>query len=165
QAAWDEQGLSAALPHFTRALETDGGALRRLQLALPANVDGPDSGAGALAVDLFERSPRFTAEDGAFTIAVSGSAAELQACLRSPTGTWMFCVTAPPAPEPEAGSEPIPDDDRQVAARLAQAFHDRAFAMPMQLSNVDLGSLDGTTAVATEAAREKSHALLEGLGQ
>jgi hypothetical protein len=45
--------------------------------------------------------------------------------------------------------------------RTLQAFHDRAFGFGLELSAVDLRSLDGTTVVSEEAARERMQAVLE----
>jgi tetratricopeptide (TPR) repeat protein len=151
------RGLDAALPYFATALAADGGALRRLGLALPVEVRGPDDGPGGAAAELLRASPRLDAERGAFVVVVTG-AAELQACLRTREDALAFCVSAAPDAETAADAD-------LLAVRLVEAFHDRAFAMPMQLSNVDLGSLDGTSTVATEVARERSRELLDELAK
>jgi hypothetical protein len=144
-----------------------------LGLQLPARVDNAASGAAArAAAALLEGSPRLEDTDGGFRAVVEGSGFDLRACLQSPHGAVLFCVEPGPAvpaialapADGAAEDAPAPEDDaRQVSARLAEAFHRRAFAMPMALSNVDLGSLDGSVNVAQEAAREQAHALLETL--
>ena len=59
------------------------------------------------------------------------------------------------------GTDPATLDDDDYAAMTAEAFHARAFAMPVGLSNVDLGSLDGTATISEEANRERMQDLLD----
>ena len=70
----------------------------------------------------------------------------------------------PPGAPPTSGEQELPPpSDEDYAALAAMAFHRRAFAMPVGLSNVDLGSLDGTATIAGEAAREQMQGLLDRL--
>jgi hypothetical protein len=71
-------------------------------------------------------------------------------------------MPAPP-PEPGEGEQVEPPSPHDYAALTVEAFHDRAFAMPVGLSNVDLGSLDGTATLSGEAARERMEGLLDDL--
>ncbi|NJK32379.1 MAG: hypothetical protein HC927_08195, partial [Deltaproteobacteria bacterium] len=59
--------------------------------------------------------------------------------------------------------EPVELEDDEWAALAVEAFHARAFAMPVGLSNIDLGSLDGTATISEEAARERMQGLLDKL--
>ncbi|MCB9794914.1 MAG: hypothetical protein H6741_19590 [Alphaproteobacteria bacterium] len=154
EAAWRSGDEARALELFEEALQDDPGVIRRLGLALPARVEAPPSPLGQAAAAALVRSPRVRPDSEGFAVSVEGSAAP-RVCLRSPRGALLSCTD--PVPAPELGG------DEAHAAALSEAFHARAFSMPLGLSNVDLNSLDGQTIVAHEARREAVERLLEGL--
>lgn len=93
---------------------------------------------------------------------------DLSACLRSPSGNLIFCEFVPrpkPALDPETGEPGPPISDWEYAQWVHRQFHDRAFAMPLGLSRLDLRSLDGTTTVGKDQARERMKGLLDDLSQ
>ncbi len=150
--------LAAAMPLFEQAMQGDPGVVRRLGLALPATVEVASSQTAARhAGDLLERSPRLRETPGGFRVSVEDQGAGLRACLVSPAGGIVGCATGEPAPADS--DDPIGD----AARGLARAFHAETFAMPMNLSATDLRSLDGTTALDAEAARERMNRTLDEL--
>lgn len=150
--------LAAATGLFQRALELDPGALRRLGLALPAVVlEGGSSEAVSRAAAAIRRSPRLTAARGAFEVHVlAGAAGALRACLLAPLGASLGCAEVAPA---QKGAEPL----EALAARLADELHRVVFALRLPITDTDLRSLDGTTAVTRDAGRERLRGILEGV--
>lgn len=167
EAALDLGDDKAALGYFASAMQRDAGIVRRRGIELPAKLDVDAKGAVAeRVVELLEDSPRFDFDDAGFTVQVSGSGREIEVCLLEPAGGVLSCATTPPEPDEveRAKSGQHPDDeldDDDYAAMTAEAFHARAFAMSVGLSNVDLGSLDGTATISDEAARERMQGLLD----
>jgi tetratricopeptide (TPR) repeat protein len=161
EAAWRMGDRELAMSQYERVMQLDPGTMRRMSLRLPATVEVRASGGVARRVGKqLRRSRRLRLHKGGFSVSIEGGGDELQVCLRSPLGSLLSCADAP-RPAPAEGEESMSDTDyvRHVIAR----FHDRAFAMPLGLSNVDLNSLDGTTTVAGEAERERMKAILEEL--
>jgi len=169
EAAWALGKHELALGMWATAMQRDAGVIRRRALALPAtlklNASGPV--AERLAV-LLESSPRFDIgrrEQSTFTVTIEGSGRALEVCLLEPEGGVLGCASTPPEPEPDPDAKPDPDaptlEDDDYAALTAEAFHARAFAMPVGLSNIDLGSLDGTATIAEESNRERMQGLLD----
>jgi tetratricopeptide (TPR) repeat protein len=173
EAAWELGSKQAALGFWATAMQRDAGIIRRRGIVLPARIVNQASGPVAeRAVELLESSPRFDlGESEGFTIELHGSGRELTMCLLEPAGGDLGCANTPPEP-PEPGAQPakptlsgeaeVPDDD-DYAAMTVEALHARAFAMPVGLSNIDLGSLDGTATISEEANRERMQNLLDKL--
>jgi tetratricopeptide (TPR) repeat protein len=148
---------AAAIALFEQALQKDAGVLRRLGLALPARVSGSGDAAVARAVVLLGRSPRLRDETDGFSVKVTKDPSGLKACLSTPNGTSLSCVTALPRPPKEKEPREEPED---WAARLAEQFHQEAFALRSGMSTVDLDSLDGSTTAASQAQREQLQGVL-----
>jgi hypothetical protein len=106
---------------------------------------------------LLGRSPRFRDETGGFVVKVEKDPSGLKACLSTPNGTSLSCVTAVPRPPKEKEPREEPED---WAARLAEQFHHEAFALRGGMSTVDLDSLDGSTTAASQAQREQLQGVL-----
>ncbi|KIG17656.1 hypothetical protein DB30_02931 [Enhygromyxa salina] len=163
----------AALEFLATAMQRDAGVIRRRGLALPAKIQSDASGPVAKRVlELLDDSPRFELDDNAagFTITLSGTGRQLELCLLEPAGGVLGCASTPPEPDPDdPATQPTgattgitPElDDNDYASMTAEAFHARAFAMPVGLSNIDLGSLDGTATISDEANRERMQGLLD----
>jgi tetratricopeptide (TPR) repeat protein len=172
EAAWGLGQDRDAIQFWATAMQRDAGVIRRRGLALPAKLDSDASGPVARrVVELLEDSPRFDfdGESGGFTITIQGTERALELCLLEPGGGVLGCASTPPEPEaedaddqadePDADASELDDDD--YASMTVEAFHARAFAMPVGLSNIDLGSLDGTATISDEANRERMQGLLE----
>ncbi len=171
RAAEDQGDQLQRLMCLAAAMETDAGVIRRMGLALPVRLENRAEGAAARrAMELLERSPRLDDAGAGFLVTVEGTGQQLSACIYTPEGTMLSCVEpAVPtqaADEADAASptlEPVELDDEDYAALVAEAFHERTFAMPIVLSNVDLTSLDGTSTVNEQAARDKMQRVLDDL--
>jgi hypothetical protein len=181
RAAAEEGDEATAQRYLATVMQLDPGTLRRQGLTIPAVIRNTSSGAvGAEVAERLRDSPRLREAAGGFEVRVEGEARRLRFCVSSPEGAELSCMeldltdareepvagTAGGGTEGGAGAgdaalqgEPL--TDAQVVARMLQAFHDRAFGFGLELSAVDLRSLDGTTVVSEEAARERMQAVLE----
>ncbi len=147
-----------SLSLFEKALQLDPSVIRRLGLAIPAQVVSHSSDPVAqLAVELIANSPRLRESQGGFSINLTGQGRTLRACLRTSGGTLITCAR----PTFKKGEEKLSADDK--AQRIAEAFHRTALAMPLGLTGTDLSSLDGSTTVAEQAARDKLRNVLDDL--
>ena len=183
EAAWDLREQKQAVEFWATAMSREAGVIRRRGIVLPTKLQNDASGPVAARVaELLDESPRFELGygPGSFMITVSGSGRELELCLLEPAGGILGCANTPPDPNAEQAegedaprvappgstegasdedAEPLDDDD--FAAMSVEAFHERAFAMPLGLSNIDLGSLDGSATISEEANRERMQHLLD----
>jgi pentatricopeptide repeat protein len=168
RAAWELDSDAQAMGFLTTAMEKDAGVIRRMGLRLPARLENRADGPAATRVfELLDRSPRLDVGGEGFLVTIEGSGQALSACIHSPDGTMLSCAEPTvPTEEPEIeGADPIPVEleDHDYAGLVAEAFHQRAFAMPVVLSNVDLASLDGTSTVNEQAVRERMQGILDDL--
>ncbi len=133
----EDQGAHAAAQRdFERAMQIDPGVLRRLALRLPVRVTGATEPVGEAFVSALGHSPRFDLGDQGLMVEVHADRARGEACLIGVSGAQLACGRA------EAKANESADD---LAARLLSAFHDHVFAPPIDLSQVDANSLDGST--------------------
>jgi hypothetical protein len=161
QAADDAGKAKTALSYLEQAMQLDASVVRRLGLRIPCRITGGSSGTGELVRAMLEESPRLDVDEPGFEVILSGDDRTLSVCLHGPTGGKLSCATAPKAEPTEDGKE---ETDEQYASRVVEAFHKRALAMPLGLSATDLSSLDGSTTVAEQAAREKLGEILDEAG-
>jgi hypothetical protein len=156
QAAAELGKTKSSLAYLEQALQLDASVVRRLGLRIPCTLSGDASGTAGLVRASLEQSPRLDVGDSGFQVLVGGEGRSLDVCLYGPTGAKLSC--AAPAKLPDDAEE---ETDEQYAARVAEAFHRRALAMPLGLSATDLSSLDGSTTVAEQAARQRLGEILD----
>jgi len=133
--------LARALPDerqrtalYEEVLGIDPGLFRRLGWALPARVEASDAELDRALSRALRRSPRFESSDDGFRIQVEGG----RICLFSRTGTAWGCGEADPE-EDETG--------RTYPQRIVDAFHAEVFSPRVDLSRIDINSLDGSNRV------------------
>jgi tetratricopeptide (TPR) repeat protein len=130
-----------ALRHYERAMQIDPGVLRRLSLSLPVSLRGVSEAVGEAFADGLSRSPRFDVGERGLSVVVRADRARAQACLVGVSGAQLACGQA------EAKSN---EDADALAVKLLHEFHERVFAPPIDLSQVDANSLDGSTLRGSE---------------
>ncbi len=139
----EERGAHAqAQGDYERAMQIDPGVLRRLRIALPVKVQAAGDDVSEAFVDGLDNSPRFEVGERGLLVTVQADRARGEACLIGPSGAQLACGRA------EAKAN---DDATMLAAKLLSAFHDRVFAPPVDLSQVDANSLDGSTLRGNES--------------
>ena len=146
--------------YLSEAVQRDPSVIRRLGMSIPVQIDAGSSDIAQRVAELLEDSPRVHLEGGGFRIAIDGDKPNVKVCLHSPEQAQLNCAQAPRL-KPAKGSEAEEEPDASYAARVAEAFHTQALAMPLGLSAADLASLDSSTTVAEQAARDKMDKLLE----
>lgn len=134
------------------AMELDPGVVRRLGIALPADIQVQGGGHAETVAERLGNSPRFEPTGSGFVVVVGGEDGRIQVCLNPPTGGNGVCSVTTQAPEETA-------DDFLV--RAVDDFHVQAFAMPLQLDTVSLSTLDGRTSASSAAAREQLENVLD----
>lgn len=127
--------MSQAMAIYDRVLQKDPGAFRRLDLPIPVRITtAGDEIAGQLAV-AFDHSPRFTTHSEGFELHIDGSSANIEVCLIGPNNAVFGCSSA--SPEADETTD-------NFALRAASAAHTEIFAPRVDLSQADIGSLDGS---------------------
>ena len=185
-SAEDEGQETRANELYATVLETDPGLLRRRGVALPAQIRGEGADARE-AASLLEASPRFTDRRGAFELVVEAIPNGLRGCLRTALGNEIRCAEAHPPEAPPAdahagehaddhaddhanggddGAEeeedaPVdPDAELTLPQRLAREVHRQLFGTRIELSGIDLSSLDGRTTGGSALANERLRELM-----
>jgi tetratricopeptide (TPR) repeat protein len=131
-----ERGAHAeAARDFERALQIDPGVMRRLGLRLPVRIVVRGGALAEEVEDALEESPRFDVGARGLTVQIDATEAGGEVCLIGASGAQLACGRAEPRAN-EAGDA--------LQARLIEAFHERAFAPNVDLSQTDANSLDGS---------------------
>ncbi|HEY6880662.1 MAG TPA: hypothetical protein VI299_21715, partial [Polyangiales bacterium] len=148
----DRGDYGRAAADFERAMQIDPGVLRRMGIALPVKVRAASDAVSEAFADGVDNSPRFDVGERGLLITVQADRARGEACLIGPSGAQLSCARA------EAKSNEGAD---VLAGKLLSAFHERVFAPPVDLSQVDANSLDGSTLRGSE---QDLSPLLQGEG-
>ena len=119
---------------YEEVLATDPGLFRRLGWALPVEVRSSDATIDRDLAKAVMRSPRFESSNDGLRIEVEGA----RICLFGRTGAAWGCGEAQPA-EDETG--------RSYKQRIVDAFHAEIFSPRVDLSRIDINSLDGSNRV------------------
>lgn len=112
-----------------------------MSLRIPVRVRAAAEDVSEAFVDGIENSPRFDVGERGFTVDVRADRARGEACLIGASGAQLACGRA------EAKSNEGAD---ALADKLLASFHERVFAPPVDLSQADANSLDGSTLRGSE---------------
>lgn len=124
--------LDRAAVAWRNAMERHAGMVRLLDLSIPVTLSSDNSPAANQAVAWLEKSPRFHRGRG-FALAVSSNGQRLYAQLRGRDGAVLT----------QASTNMLPDL-KDSARMLCKEVHRRAFATKIDLSQMDINSLDGS---------------------
>ncbi len=153
RAAWMLGNKERAYALLSQALQIDPGVLRRLDIELPVRFRAGESAVARRTLELLQNSPRLI-EGGAFIVETLSEGENATACLLGPQGEVYGCGYVTPRPE---------EDTEALARRLAQEFHQAAFAPRIDLTQADIQSLDGSPTAAGGRNRERMRIILDGL--
>jgi len=119
---------------YEEVLGTDPGLFRRLGWALPVEVESSDAEVDRELAEAILRSPRFESSRDGLRIQVDGS----RICLFGRTGTAWGC-----------SQEVLEEDDtgESYTQRVIDSFHETIFSPRVDLSRIDINSLDGSNRV------------------
>lgn len=119
---------------YEEVLAVDPGLFRRLGWALPARIEASDAELDRTLAEAMRRSPRFESSDDGLRIRIDGG----RICLLGRTGAAWGCGEA----------EPVEDETaRSYRQRIVDAFHEEIFSPRVDLSRIDINSLDGSNRV------------------
>ena len=119
---------------YEEVLSTDPGLFRRLGWALPVEVRSSDAAIDRDLAKAILRSPRFESSSEGLRVQVDGA----RICLFGRTGAAWGCGEAE-LEEDESG--------RAYEQRIVDAFHAEIFSPRVDLSRIDINSLDGSNRV------------------
>ncbi|MBN9416856.1 MAG: hypothetical protein J0I12_15535 [Candidatus Eremiobacteraeota bacterium] len=120
--------LAKALPLLQHVMEDGPGFMRNLEIELPVTYASDGSAVAEEVIGMCRRSPRFREIEGAFKIEVKAGSSR----LLGPDNSVLRMTELGPV---QKGVTP--------AAQLCAALHERFFAVKIDLSQEDIGSLDG----------------------
>jgi len=124
--------LDRAAIAWRNAMERNAGLIRLLNLSIPVTISSDNSPGANEAVGWLEKSPRFHRGRG-FSLSVSTTGQRLYAQLTGRDGAVLAQV-----------SERILPDIQDTARMLCKRIHQKAFATKIDLSQMDINSLDGS---------------------
>ena len=124
--------LDRAAVAWRNAMERNAGLIRLLDLSIPVTLSSDNSPGANEAVSWLEKSPRFHRGRG-FSLAVSTTGRRMYAQLRGRNGAVLA----------QASTLVLPDI-KDTARMLCKEVHRKAFATKIDLSQMDINSLDGS---------------------
>ncbi len=122
---------TAQLAFYEQVLDVDPGLFRRLGWALPARIESSGAALDREVASALRRSPRFEMSEQGLLIRVHGG----RVCMFGPSGTAWGCSAAEPRAE---------DSSLDYAQRVVDSFHAVVFSPRVDLSRIDINSLDGS---------------------
>lgn len=139
---------AAALERYQQALARHPGILRALGISLPVSIAAAPDAASRMAARWLASSPRFDRRAGGFGLEVGPAGSRHRATLLAPDGTVL--AEALVATQADAAA---------TARALCVELHRRAFALPLDLSQTDVTSLQGGTLSGNTLRRQLSDIL------
>ena len=122
---------------YEEVLGTDPGLFRRLGWALPVEVESSDSAIDRRLARAVMRSPRFEQSSNGLRIRIDGA----RICLYGRTGAAWGC-----------GEAELQEDEtaESYSQRIVDSFHAEIFSPRVDLSRIDINSLDGSNRVTRD---------------
>jgi tetratricopeptide (TPR) repeat protein len=124
--------LDRAAVSWRNTMERNAGVVRLLELSIPVTLSSDNSPGANETVGYLEKSPRFHRGRG-FSLQVSTTGRRLYAQLRGRDGAVLA----------QASTTILPDV-KDTARMLCKEIHRKAFATKIDLSQMDINSLDGS---------------------
>jgi hypothetical protein len=133
-AARDQGRLDLARGRYDAAFQRDPGVFRRLETAVAVEIRPSGSDTAGDIADMLARSPRFESQRGGLVLSVRADRASSRVCLSGGDGQVIACAESQ-AKRTESGDG--------FAARAAQEALTQLFAPRVDLTQMDINSLDG----------------------
>ena len=119
---------------YDAAFQRDPGVFRRLEIPVAVEIRSSGGEFTANAARMLARSPRFTQQRGGLVLAVRGNRAATRVCLSGEHAQVIACADVA-AKSSESSAD--------YAARIAREAQQQLFAPHIDLTQMDIGSLDG----------------------
>jgi tetratricopeptide (TPR) repeat protein len=151
--AYDDLGRdSERITAIETALSIEPGTVRRLDVPVPVRFEGEDDAVIEEVREALERSPAFTSDENGLTLKVERSGDQYRACLLGRSGAVLGCG--------ERAAD-FAADRTLFATWMLESTHAAIFSPRIDLSQGDIGSLDGSN----EVSRDGLRTLFDGLGR
>jgi len=133
-AARAQERLPAARARYDAAFQRDPGVFRRLELPVAVEIRASGDTVASEIAEMLARSPRFAQQPGGLGLNVRADRAAARVCLSGEQGQVIACAETQ-AKRTEAGQE--------FAARAAQEALQQLFSPRVDLTQMEINSLDG----------------------
>jgi tetratricopeptide (TPR) repeat protein len=122
---------------YEEVLAVDPGLFRRLRWALPVEIRSSDAAIDRDLAEAVSRSPRFVEADHGLRVQVDGATI----CLLGRSGASWGCSEVPFEEN---------ETQRSYTQRVIDSFHREIFSPRVDLSRIDINSLDGSNRVTRD---------------
>jgi tetratricopeptide (TPR) repeat protein len=133
-AAREQGQMDVARARYDAAFQRDPGVFRRLELAVAVEVRPAGGEIAHDVASMLARAPRFRSERGGLALSVRADRASSRVCLSGGQGEVIACAESR-AKRSESGDD--------FAARAAQEALTQLFSPRVDLTQMDINSLDG----------------------
>ncbi|CAN0171265.1 unnamed protein product, partial [Phaeothamnion confervicola] len=124
----------AAMKAYQKVMEQAPSMLRTLEIALPVKIEGDNDSMLSYASSMTMRSPRFRSDSNGLTIKFASGGDKLTASLIGLDGTVI-----------SSADVNVLGDQDQTARDLVAELHAKFFSPHIDMSQLDIKSLDGMT--------------------
>jgi tetratricopeptide (TPR) repeat protein len=139
EAAARSGRLGDALPLWITTLRDRPVSFRLLGIALPVELRSDGDAAAARALALVRKTPRFREAAGGFVLQASAREGRIVVELLGPNGEQLRQASVPAGNDPE-----------EAAPAAAKAFLTRLHQPEVDMSQISIGSLDGSSSSADD---------------
>lgn len=126
--------MEVARARYDAAFQRDPGVFRRLEVPIAVEINAASGEVSGEIAEMLARSPRFTGERGGLRLEVRGDRSSARVCLSGDRGQVISCA------ETQAKRS---EDASEFAARAALEAMAQLFAPRVDLTQMDINSLDG----------------------
>lgn len=133
-AARDLEQAATARGQYDAAFQRDPGVFRRLEMPVGVEIRSSGGDAARDAADMLARSPRFTTMKGGLKLSVRADRAAAHVCLTGEQNQVIACADVD-------GTKLAKGED--YAAKIAQEAQRQLFSPRVDLTQMDINSLDG----------------------
>jgi hypothetical protein len=133
-AARERGQMQLARTRYDAAFQRDPGVFRRLELAVAVEIRAAGGPVAEEAAQMLSRSPRFTQARGGLVLSVLANGPSARVCLAGEQGQLITCA------EVETRTRKVGES---YAAHIASEAQKQLFSPRMDLSQMDINSLDG----------------------
>jgi hypothetical protein len=142
EAARDSDQMQAARARYGAAFQRDPGVFRRLEFPVPVEIRSSGSDVAADVAAMLSRSPRFTVAEGGLSLSVQVDGAGARVCLTGEQGQQIGCA--------EFEAKALKPGEH-YAQRIAEETQKQLFSPRIDLTQMDINSLDGQNLAGRDA--------------
>jgi hypothetical protein len=134
EAARELSQMPAARARYGAAFQRDPGVFRRLEVPVPVEIRASGGEVAGDVAAMLSRSPRFTETDGGLNLSVQVDGGGARVCLSGDQAQQIACA--------EFEAKALKKGER-YAQRIAEEAQKQLFSPRIDLTQMDINSLDG----------------------